>query len=149
MPKIFNTSWLAVILATIVFFMFGWIWYGPVFGETWMGIEGITEADAQARLDEMGMAVWLVTALLITIGQAIGVLMVIHLAGAKRLPACLKTIFWLVVTIAAPILGYASLYGGYPLNGFLIDLGHMLIGYLIMAAIYAAFRGKDKVTIGE
>lgn len=114
-----------------------------------MVAEGITEDMATARLEEMGMAQWLVSAILITLGQAVGVLMVLHLAGAKRLPACLKTAFWLVVTIVAPLLGYASVYGGYPLNGFFIDLGHFLVGYLIMAAIYAAFRGKDKVTVGD
>ena len=143
MPKIFNTSWLAVIIATIVFFAIGWIWYGPIFGETWMAIEGITEAEAAARLEEMGMLVWFGAALSITIGQAIGLLMVLHYTGAKRLKACLTRAFWLVITIVAPILGYASVYGGYPMNGFLIDFGHMLIGYLAMSAVYAAFRGKD------
>ncbi|GLQ21247.1 DUF1761 domain-containing protein [Algimonas porphyrae] len=145
MPKIFNTSWLAVILATVAFFLFGWLWYGPIFGPAWMAAEGMTEASMQAMLDEMGMAVWLVFALLITLGQAIGVLMVLHLAGAKRLPASLKYAFWLVVTIVAPIIAYACVYTGYGLTGYLIDLGHLLIGYLIMAAIYSAFRGRDRV----
>ncbi len=149
MPKIFNTSWLAVILATVVFFALGAIWYGPIFSEAWMEAEGITQEIANARLEEMGMAQWFIAALLLTLGQAIGVLMVIHLAGAKRLPACLKAAFWLVVTIVAPILAYACVYGGYPLSGYLIDLGHLLIGYLLMAAIYAAFRGKDAIEVGE
>lgn len=145
MPKIFNTSWLAVIAATIAFFAFGAIWYGPLFGEIWMAAEGITEEMAEARMAEMGMAMWLIFALLITLGQAIGVLMVLHIAGAKRLPASLKYAFWLCVTIVLPILAYASIYSGYPLNGFMIDAGHLLIGYLIMASIYAVFRGRGAV----
>lgn len=78
-----------------------------------------------------------------------GVLWVVNLGGAKRLPACLKIAFWLFIMIAAPLLAYACLYGGYSLSGILVDYGHILIGYLAMAAIYAAFRGKDKIEIGE
>jgi len=143
MPKIFNTSWLAVIAATLAFFIFGALWYGFLFEEAWLAAEGITAEIADARMAETGMAQWLFFALLITLGQAIGLLMVLQIAGAKRLPACLKYAFWLVVTIVGPVLAYASVYSGYPLSGILIDFGHMLIGYLIMAAIYAAFRGRE------
>lgn len=147
MPKIMNTSWLAVILATIVFFLIGWVWYGTLFSEQWMAAEGITQEIANARLEEMGMMTWLISALAITLAQALGVLMVLNLAGAKRLPASLKCTFWLLVTIVAPLIAYACIYGGYPLSGYLIDMGHLSIGYLVMAAIYAVFRGKDKVEI--
>lgn len=143
MPKIFNTSWLAVILATIAFFALGAVWYGMLFEAAWLAAEGITAEIAEARMAETGMGKWLFFALLITLGQAIGLLMVLHLAGAKRLPASLKYTFWLVVTIVAPILAYANVYSAYSLSGFLIDAGHLMIGYLIMAAIYAGFRGKD------
>lgn len=144
MPKIFNTSWLAVLLATVVFFALGSIWYGPLFGDVWMEGARMTEEMAIASMEQKGAMMW-VGALSLTLGQAIGVLMVIHLAGAKRLPACLKTAFWLVVTIALPILAYASVWQTVPLSGFLVDAGHMLVGYLLMAGIYALFRGKDAV----
>lgn len=145
MPKIFNTSWLAVILATIAFFAFGAIWYTFLFSNAWMAAEGLTQAQADAMMAEMGIAKWFIFALLITLAQAIGLLMLLQIAGAKRLPACLKYAFWLVVTIVAPVVAYACIYTGYPLSGYLIDLGHLLIGYLIMAAIYAAFRGRGAV----
>lgn len=143
MPKIFNTSWIAVIVATIAFFMFGWLWYGMLFEDAWLAAEGITQEIAAARMADTGMGQWLFFALLITFGQAVGLLMVLHLAGAKRIPASLKYAFWLTVTIVGPVLAYQSVYSGYPLSGFLIDFGHLLIGYLIMAVIYAAFRGRD------
>ncbi len=88
------------------------------------------------------MFVW---GLLITVAQAFGLLWVINLAGAKRLPKCLEIAYWLFLMIAAPLLTYASLYGGYSLTGILVDFGHILIGYLVMAGIYAMFRGKDAV----
>ena len=80
MPKIFNTSWLAVILATVVFFALGSVWYGPLFGEVWMEGARMTEEMAIASMEQKGAMMW-VGALALTLGQAIGVLMVIHLAG--------------------------------------------------------------------
>ena len=144
MPKIFNTSWLAVILATFVYFGLGAIWYGPLFGEAWMDGTGITEEIAQASYEEKGAMMW-VGAILLTLGQAIGVLMVLQHVGAKRLAASLKAAFWLTVTIAWPILAYATVWQTIPLSGFLIDAGHMLVGYLMMAGIYSRFRGKNAV----
>ena len=88
------------------------------------------------------MFVW---GLLLTLAQALGLLWVLNLAGAKRLAASLKTAFWLFVMIAAPLLAYTCLYGTYPLEGILMDYGHILLGWLAMGAIYAAFRGKDKI----
>ena len=49
--------------------------------------------------------------------------------------------------IAAPLLAYACLYGGYSAAGILVDYGHILVGWLAMAAIYALFRGKDKIEV--
>ena len=141
MPKIFNTSWLAVILATITYFMFGWIWYGLLFDEIWMASSGITEEIAQANMEAKGAMIW-VGAILMSLGQAIGLLMIIHYRGARGLAACLAATFWLIVTIGLPILAYTSVWGIIPLSGFLLDAGHMLAGYLMMAVIYALFQGK-------
>lgn len=145
MPTIFNTNWIAVILATFVFFAIGFVWYGFLFEAQWLAAEGITQAEAEARMADTGMGQWLFFALLITFAQAIGVLMVLHLAGAKRLAASLKTAFWLVITVVAPVLAYACVYSGYSLSGYMIDFGHMLLGYLGMATVYSVFRSKGKI----
>jgi hypothetical protein len=39
-------NWLAVLAASLVGFVVGAIWYGPVFGKVWMGLVGLTEEDA-------------------------------------------------------------------------------------------------------
>lgn len=148
MPKIFNTSWLAVLLATLAFYLIGFAFYGFIFQDIWLAASGMTLAETEAMAEAQG-AMMFVWGILITIAQALGLLWVINLAGAKRLPKCLSIAFWLFLMIAAPLLAYACLYGGYNLQGILVDYGHILIGYLVMAAIYAAFRGKDKVEIGE
>jgi len=142
MPKIFNTSWLAVLVATLLFFGVGSVWYTALFAEAWQTAANITDAQAEAMMAETGMGKWLGLALLISLAQAIGVLMVVHLSGAVTMIQSMTASFWLWLCVAAPILAYNSIYQGYPLYGFAIDASHLLVGYLVMAAIYALFRRK-------
>jgi len=145
MPKIFNTSWLAVLAATFIFYLIGFAWYGYLFKDIWLTASGMTETQTNAMAEAKG-AMMFVWGILITLAQALGLLWVINLAGAKRLPDCLKIAFWLFITLAAPLLTYACLYGNYSLTGIMVDFGHILLAYLVMAAIYAAFRLKDAVS---
>lgn len=39
-------NWLAVLAASLVGFIIGAIWYGPLFGKAWMKIVGLTEKDS-------------------------------------------------------------------------------------------------------
>lgn len=142
MPRIFNTSWAAVLLATLIFYMIGFAWYGFIFEDIWLAASGMTAAQIEAMAQAQG-AMMFVWGILITIAQALGLLWVINLSGARRLPSCLKIAFWLFVMIAAPLLAYSCLYGDYSLSGILVDYGHILTGYLAMGAVYAFFRSKD------
>lgn len=44
---IFTLNIWAVVAATLSTFLVGWIWYGPLFGKTWMTALGITEEQIQ------------------------------------------------------------------------------------------------------
>jgi hypothetical protein len=39
---------LAVLVATIVFFMLGWLWYDALFGRTWMALSGHVETSVSS-----------------------------------------------------------------------------------------------------
>ena len=38
-----NINWLAVLVAALSTFILGGLWYGPLFGRTWMRASGMTE----------------------------------------------------------------------------------------------------------
>jgi hypothetical protein len=42
-------NYFAVVLAAIVSFLFGWLWYGVLFSKSWMAAVGKTEADIKAQ----------------------------------------------------------------------------------------------------
>lgn len=138
MMKIFNTSWLAVLLAALAFYIVGISWYGFFFQEIFLAASGISAAEMEANSSPM-MMVW---GVIITIAQALGLLWIIDKSGAKGLSACLSTAFWLFTMIAAPLLAYRCVYESYSLSGTLVDYSHILLGYLAIAAIYAFFRGR-------
>ena len=71
MPKIFNTSWLAVILATLAFYMIGFVWYAFLFQDVWLAASGMTLAETEAIAEAQGPMI-LVWGLLITLAQAFG-----------------------------------------------------------------------------
>ncbi len=142
MPRIFGTSWLAVLLATVVFFMIGFAWYSVLFGDIWQAATGITDEMAHADMEANGARIFS-SAILITLMQALGLLMVINYAGAKSLGACLKIGFWMALLFACTVTAYNSVWGFYPLKGYLVDAGAFMVGYLAMAAIYGLFRSKN------
>lgn len=43
-----EVNWLAVVLAAVVGFVSGWIWYGPLFGKMWKGMMGFTDESMKA-----------------------------------------------------------------------------------------------------
>ena len=149
MPRIFNTSWLAVILATFIFYMIGFVWYGFIFEAQWLEAANMTQEQADASMEEKGFLSILGFGLLITLAQALGLLWIINHAGAKRIGSCLSIAFWTFLMIGGPLLAYACLYGDYSLQGILIDYGHILLGWLAMATIYALFRGKENIAANE
>ena len=148
MPKIFTTSWLAVILATVIFYMIGFLWYGFLFEDVWLAASGLSASEVEAMASAKGPMI-LVWGLLITLAQALGLLWILNHAGAKRLSTCLSTAFWAFAMLGAPLLAYGCLYGGYSLQGILVDYGHIGLGWLAMAAVYALFRGKDRLAANE
>ena len=52
----FDVNYIAVLVATIVSFGFGFLWYGPLFGKTWMKMMGFTEKSMKGMKTSMGKA---------------------------------------------------------------------------------------------
>lgn len=142
MPKIFGSNIISLLLATIAFYMLGFLWYGFLFADQWMHLTGITEADALVRGEQLGamMYVW---GVLITLLQVLGIAAVLNWAGATRLMTCVKIAVMLAVMIVLPVLGYGMLYQDVSIHLVGIDFLHLLLGYALVAAILSFFRSND------
>ncbi len=143
MPKLFGNSILSIILATIVFYMVGFVWYGFLFADQWMHLTGVTEASATARQDELG-AMFFIWGILISLAQVIGIGAVLNWAGASRLVTCVKIAVVLAVLIVLPVISYGALYESVSIHLVGIDFLQLLVGYSVIAAILSYFRGKEE-----
>lgn len=144
MPKIFGTNLLGILAAGIAFWLLGFLIYGILFHAQWLEFNGISEADAMARMKSMGamMYVW---GLAISIVTAFGLAFILNHAGASKLSTCAKITGMVALLLVLPGLFAAWLYEGRTINAVLMDFGHLLVGYVLMGVILSFFRGKDAI----
>jgi hypothetical protein len=138
MPKLFNTNILVILLAGFLFFMLGWLWYDPLFGEKWMELTGVTAESAEAT---MGRA--MIIGFILSLLQAAGVAAMMYGNSAGGVVNGLKAGGFAWLLFGAPVSAYSWNYEGTPLMLLEINLGYMLIGYLLMGAVIGAMKKED------
>jgi len=144
MPKIFGTSWLGILAATVAFYLLGFLWYGIVFTDMWMDANGMTKEAADAHNAKLGpmMYIW---GILITLAQVLGLAYILNHASASLLVTCAKIGAIIAILIALPLMAYSALYEGRSIHAVGLDVAHILVGYIIACAILSFFRGKDAI----
>lgn len=131
MPKIFGLNLIAVLVASVLFYLVGYIWYEFLFKEAWMAASGVTAADAEGD-DPIYMA----GGFLITVMQVIGIGMVLGWKGAADLVGAIKTALILWLLFALPFTMYPYLYTpDHNSTMLMIDASHLLVGWVVSAAV--------------
>jgi hypothetical protein len=126
-----TVNYLAVLVAGVVGFMPGALWYSPVmFGKQWQAMTGISDEAAKA----MGKAPFLISA----IGGlllAYGIARVMNLAGLSGLQGgvMIAALVWLL--FLAPLMLSQTLYQGRPVKLWWIDVGYRFISTMIVGVI--------------
>jgi hypothetical protein len=133
---VLNINPLAVIVATIVPMLLGFLWYGPLFGNTWMAARGITRE--QMGNVNAGQAYGLTTVLALV--TAIAMAMVVSAASAQNLIAG--------VTLGA-IVGIGLVATALATNGIFeerswtlvgLNAGYQIVSLILMGAVIGAWR---------
>ena len=133
MPNIFGLKPIPVALATIAFWMLGYAWYGVVFKAAWMAGHGLTV--------EGGFDIYMVGGILTTFMQVIGIGLVLKWCSAADLGSALKTAVTLWLVFGLPIIMYAYLYlPAHNSTLLMIDASHLLVGWVVSAAIMAVMK---------
>ena len=136
MPRVFGTSVLGIFLASLAFFVVGFLWYGVFFMKEWAVLTG-TPTDGDMSITP------LIVGFMITLVQVLGLSFILQHAGASTLVTCVKICGLIALLIAFPIMAYNLNYEGRPLALFKIDGSHILVGYLLVGVVLSFFRGKD------
>lgn len=139
MPEV-DINYLAVLVAAIVAFALGALWYSPLlFAKPWMAAIGKTADEIKAEMAGRSMPLtyglsflaWLVTAFVLA--------HIVDYAVATTFGAGLATGLWVWLGFMITYEVIHSLFGGRNVRLSAINSGYHLVGVLIMGAILAAW----------
>ena len=131
-----NINWLAVIVAALASFIIGWLWYGPLFGNSWMKLNGFTKENIQEG--GLSMPVILIVNYVATAFAALAIAMFIGAeanAGFGIFAGVMIAVFWIGTSRLNDVL-----YEKKPMGLFWINVGYYLVIYAIMGAILGAWH---------
>lgn len=126
-------NWWAVLVATVLAFVLGGIWYGPVFGTAWLEALGKTEDDIEPSASPFVISFF--TALLTAITLA-WLMIALGISG------------WLGGAVLGGVTGIGfiatamasdSAFCGWSLRLFLIQSGYRVLYSILMGAVLGAW----------
>lgn len=137
-----KTNYPAVIVAAIVYWLLGAVWYGVLFNKAWKQLEAIPQAQIDAMKGAAAAMPFVITFLLnLIIAFVLAQLCSWRNATTAAKGASLGVLLW--VGIVGPVTYTTHMYEMRPLNLFLINEGYVLVGLLVMGAIVGAWTKKS------
>jgi hypothetical protein len=131
----FDVNWLAVVVAAVVKFAIGGVWYSPpVFGPRWGAIVGVSPDAFKAR-----MVPAMITDLIASLLLAWVLANVLKFTGAIGLIPGVRVSFFLWLGFVAPPLMSTTVYEGRPIALFGINAAYWLVSMLVMGGIIGAW----------
>ena len=125
---------LAIVLATIAFTMWGYVWYATVFDDIWQVLIGRTEAELIELANVRGRFQFLFT-VLISLIQVVGIYLILKFTRASSFFKSMGVCALVSTLIVLPALGNTTLFAGTPLLLLALDYGHFLFGYFGIALV--------------
>ncbi|MDO8553336.1 MAG: DUF1761 domain-containing protein [Candidatus Micrarchaeota archaeon] len=130
-------NFVAIVIAAVVSFVLGMIWFGPLFGKTWMKLTGVSEKDAAKGKKGDNMPMLLVAQFVTALVTAYVLSMFVGFVGAKDAMSGAMVGFWAWLGFLATTSLGMVLWEGKPMELYLLKNGHMFVELLLMGAILA------------
>jgi hypothetical protein len=138
MPEV---NLLAVAVATIVAFVIGMLWYGPLFGKQWMKMMGYTPESMKAmKMSPMGSMIWMfVLSALLNYVLAHGILYGNIALNMSGVGAGLTGAFWFWLGFAVPFTAGSYLWENKSWKLWAFNALYYLVTFLVAGAIFGAW----------
>lgn len=142
-------NWLAIIVAALIPMIMGAIYYGPLFGKTWLSSLGYTKEDFEGRNEPLIYGLALLMAFLVSWSLKILIELVhkdvnssgelifgsFHTFGHGALHGAL-----MAATLVVPVLISLSLFQKNTAKNILLNAGYWIICFAIMGGIVDAWN---------
>lgn len=137
-------NYLAVLVAAVVMFMLGGLWYSPVlFAKRWIALQGRTEEQERAQAAAANMPLMYASAFVCSLITAIVLAHILaHMASIMPTGAVHGAFFGFMAWIGfvAPTSYATALFSGKPKQLWLIDSMYYLVSFVLAGLILAAWR---------
>jgi hypothetical protein len=128
-----NANLLAILVAALVGFLIGGLWYGPLFGKMWMREHSFTDAQIQDTnlIKVYGLAFAFSGLSAVFLG---------HLLASVQASAKVTMMIapGIAIGFIAPAIGTTYLFSRKSGTLFAIDAGYWIIAYAAMGAVFVA-----------
>jgi hypothetical protein len=139
-----HVNWLAILVAGIVIFMLGGLWYSPVlFAKRWIALQNKTEEQMRAEAAAANMPLMYASAFLTGLIIAWAMAMVFaHIANDTPMNAAHGALFGALLWLGfAATTSYATaLFSGKPRQLWFIDSAYNLVSFVLAGIILAVWR---------
>lgn len=127
-------NWWAILTATVLAFVLGGLWYGPVFGKAWLAALGKSEADIEPSPAPFIISFF--TALLTAVALA-------YLIHALEITSVLGGLYigtLVGIAFIATAMASDSAFYGWGVRLFLIQSGYRVVYSIIMGALLGGWQ---------
>ena len=139
-----RVNWLAIVVSTIVLFLFGWLWYDLLFGKLWMAEMAKLNPQFSSSTGSAGAYPFIVS-LIMGFFTAYATACIIEWRGAWSLArgAFIGASFAALIFGSMTWMDYA--YSGMGMTLGFINIGFVVIGMGIQGAILGAWKPKTAI----
>ncbi len=131
-------NYLAIIVAAVLYWLLGGLWFGLLFSNQWMALEGFKAADIKNISPTIPYIVSMAANLVIAFILAL-------VCASQKADTAVKgaqTGILMSVGFVATTTLTTYLYEGRPFNLFLINVGYIVVGLALMGAVLGAWKKK-------
>ncbi len=131
-------NYLAIIVAAVLYWLLGGLWFGLLFSNQWMALEGFKAADIKNISPTIPYIVSMAANLVIAFILAL-------VCASQKADTAVKgaqTGILMSVGFVATTTLTTYLYEGRPFHLFLINVGYIVVGMALMGAVIGAWKRK-------
>jgi hypothetical protein len=135
------SAYLPIIVCAVLSLVLGAIWYGPLFGKTWMRIIGVTDMDIERRkeMQKKAMPLYLVQFIL----SLFQLFVLAHLTGATAISGLMSALL-VFGGFVLPTLAGSCMWTNEPRKmawtRFLVQAGYQLVSLAIFGIILGVWH---------
>ncbi len=131
-------NYVAIIVAAILYWLLGALWFGVVFGNQWMALEGFKPE----TMKSMNTTIPYVVSMLLNLVIAFILALVCATQKADSLVKGAQTGILVGIGFVATTTLTTYLYEGRSMHLFLINVGYCVVGMALMGAVIGAWKKK-------